>query len=193
MGATVIGASTWMTRSRSPTSMPSSSVLVETITQSRASVNACSERCRSSVESEACDRNVVMPRPRRSWPSSSTVLRDSQKTSRFPLDPQRQIAEQLSRPRSKDQDAESVCSTTARAQSNIGHVPSSRHCPHRPVARSGLGGSWCCSTIRRAAHTKASSLGSSVVTLGTTLSGTVTARSESTNGHGHGRRYAICG
>jgi hypothetical protein len=36
------GASTWMTRSRSPTSIPSSNVEVATMTQSRASANAAS-------------------------------------------------------------------------------------------------------------------------------------------------------
>ena len=38
---TVVGASIWMTRSRSPTSIPSSNVEVDTMTQSRASANAC--------------------------------------------------------------------------------------------------------------------------------------------------------
>ena len=56
--ATVGGQLTWITRSRSPTSMPSSSVDVETMTQSRASANACSERCRSSADRDACDRNA---------------------------------------------------------------------------------------------------------------------------------------
>jgi transposase-like protein len=41
--------------------MPSSSVLVATMTQSRDSVNARSARRRSSVDSEARDRNVVTP------------------------------------------------------------------------------------------------------------------------------------
>ena len=59
--ATVPGASIWMTRSRSPTSMPSSRVLVETMTQSRASAKASSARRRSSTDSEAWDRNVVTP------------------------------------------------------------------------------------------------------------------------------------
>ncbi len=59
--ATVLGASIWMTRSRSPTSMPSSRVQVETMTQSRASAKACSARRRSSTDSEACERNVVTP------------------------------------------------------------------------------------------------------------------------------------
>jgi hypothetical protein len=63
--------------------MPSSRVLVETMTQSRASANACSERRRSSVESEAWDRNVVMPCPRNISPSSSTVCLASQNTSRL--------------------------------------------------------------------------------------------------------------
>ncbi len=81
--ATVLGESIWMTRSRSPTSMPSSRVEVETMTQSRASANACSERARSSVDSEACERNTVTSRARSAAPSSSTCLRESQKTSRF--------------------------------------------------------------------------------------------------------------
>ena len=59
--ATLGGSLTWVARSRSPTSTPSSSVDVATITQSRASANACSARCRSSSGSEACDRNVVTP------------------------------------------------------------------------------------------------------------------------------------
>ena len=59
--ATVAGASIWMTRSRSPTSMPSSSVDVATITQSRASANAGSAWRRSSALSEECDTNVVTP------------------------------------------------------------------------------------------------------------------------------------
>ena len=57
------GSSTWMTRSRSPTSIPSSSVEVATITQSRASANACSARRRSSSDRDAWDRNVVTPVP----------------------------------------------------------------------------------------------------------------------------------
>lgn len=43
----------------SPTSIPSSKVEVETMTQSRASANACSAIRRSSSESEVCERNVV--------------------------------------------------------------------------------------------------------------------------------------
>ena len=45
--ATVRVEPIWMTRSRSPTSMPSSSVEVATITVSRASAKAASERRRS--------------------------------------------------------------------------------------------------------------------------------------------------
>ena len=81
--ATVGGSLTWMTRSRSPTSMPSSSVEVATITQSRASANACSARRRSSSGKDACDRNVVTSRSRSAAPISSTSCRESQNTSRF--------------------------------------------------------------------------------------------------------------
>jgi hypothetical protein len=79
----VAGALIWMTRSRSPTSTPSSSVLVATITQSRESANACSARRRSSSDNDACDRNAVTPRARNAAPSSSTRRRESQNTSRF--------------------------------------------------------------------------------------------------------------
>jgi hypothetical protein len=63
------GQLTWITRSRSPTSMPSSSVEVETMTQSRASANACSERCRSAADRDACDRKTVTPASLRAAPS----------------------------------------------------------------------------------------------------------------------------
>jgi hypothetical protein len=71
------------TRSRSPTSMPNSSVDVATITQSRASANAASAWRRSSTDNEACERKVVTPRSRSAVPSFSTSARLSQKTSRF--------------------------------------------------------------------------------------------------------------
>ena len=45
----------WMTRSRSPTSMPSSRVDVAMMTVSRASANAASERRRSDADSDECD------------------------------------------------------------------------------------------------------------------------------------------
>ena len=64
--ATVGGEFTWITRSRSPTSMPSSSADVDTITQSRPSANACSARRRSSSDSDAWTRCVVTPRARSS-------------------------------------------------------------------------------------------------------------------------------
>ena len=63
--------------------MPSSSVEVATMTQSRASANACSARRRSSSDKDAWDRNVVTPRSRSAAPSSSTSCRESQNTSRF--------------------------------------------------------------------------------------------------------------
>ncbi len=63
--------------------MPSSSVLVATMTQSRASAKASSERRRSSVDSEAWERKVVTPLARSAWPSSSTSFLESQNTSRF--------------------------------------------------------------------------------------------------------------
>jgi hypothetical protein len=63
--------------------MPSSSVDVETITQSRASANAASARLRSSSDRDACERNVVTPRSRSAAPSFSTSARLSQNTSRF--------------------------------------------------------------------------------------------------------------
>ena len=77
------GASTWITRSRSPTSIPSSNVLVATITQSLPCVNASSERRRSSKLSELCETNVSVPSCRRPAASSSTRARLSQKTRRF--------------------------------------------------------------------------------------------------------------
>ncbi|CAB4836271.1 unannotated protein [freshwater metagenome] len=63
--------------------MPSSSVLVATITQSRASANASSARRRSSSASELCDTNVATLRSRSSTASCSTRARLSQNTSRF--------------------------------------------------------------------------------------------------------------
>jgi len=48
--ATVVGAPTCSTRSRSPTSMPSSRVEVATITQSRPWANAASDRRRSATD-----------------------------------------------------------------------------------------------------------------------------------------------
>jgi hypothetical protein len=75
--ATLGGSLTWMTRSRSPTSIPSSSVEVATMTQSRASANASSARRRSSSGSEAWDRNVVTPRSRSAAPICSTSCRES--------------------------------------------------------------------------------------------------------------------
>ena len=59
---TAPGASIWITRSRSPTSMPSSRALVATMTQSRPSANARSACRRSSRPSELCETNVVDPR-----------------------------------------------------------------------------------------------------------------------------------
>lgn len=72
--ATVSGASIWITRSRSPTSMPSSSVDVDTITQSRASANTCSAWRRSSADRDECETYVVTPRSRRSLANSSTGI-----------------------------------------------------------------------------------------------------------------------
>ena len=80
---TVAGASIWITRSRSPTSMPSSSELVATITQFCRWANACSARRRSSAPSELCETKVSTSRSRRSRASCSTLDRLSQKTSRF--------------------------------------------------------------------------------------------------------------
>ncbi len=81
--ATLLGASIWMTRSRSPTSMPSSKVDVETMTQSRASAKACSDLVRSAADSDACERNTVTSRSRRAAPNCSTCRRESQNTSLF--------------------------------------------------------------------------------------------------------------
>ena len=81
--ATVAGASTWITRSGSPTSISSSNVLVATITQSLPCANASSERRRSSKLSELCETNVPVPNCRRPAASSSTRARLSQKTRRF--------------------------------------------------------------------------------------------------------------
>ena len=61
--ATENGASIWMMRSRSPTSSPSSSVLVATMTQLVPSANAASARRRSSTPSELWERCVSTPRP----------------------------------------------------------------------------------------------------------------------------------
>jgi hypothetical protein len=63
--------------------MPSSSVEVDTMTQSLACANASSARRRSAADSEAWDRNVVTPRTRSAAPISSTRRRKSQKTRRF--------------------------------------------------------------------------------------------------------------
>ncbi len=63
--------------------MPSSSVLVATMTQSRPSANASSARRRSSRLSELCETNVATPCARSSAASCSTRARLSQKTSRF--------------------------------------------------------------------------------------------------------------
>ena len=81
--ATVCGAPTWMTRSRSPTSIPSSRVDVETITQSRASANASSARRRSSTASEECETYVSTLSSRSRVARLSTPARVSAKTSRF--------------------------------------------------------------------------------------------------------------
>ena len=53
------------------------------MTQSRASANAASARRRSSSDSEECETKVSTPRSRRRTASSSTVRRESAKTSRF--------------------------------------------------------------------------------------------------------------
>lgn len=63
--ATVPGASNWTTRSRSPTSMPNSNVLVATITQSRASRKAPSASRRCSALSELWETKVGTPLERR--------------------------------------------------------------------------------------------------------------------------------
>ena len=63
--------------------MPSSSVLVATITQSRPWANARSACWRSSRPSELCETNVSTRRIRSSAASCSTRARLSQKTSRF--------------------------------------------------------------------------------------------------------------
>ena len=55
---TVAGASIWITRSRSPTSIPSSSELVATITQFCRWANACSAWRRSSTPRELWETNV---------------------------------------------------------------------------------------------------------------------------------------
>lgn len=54
--ATLRVAPSWITRSRSPTSMPSSSVEVETMTQSWEYAKEDSASRRSSNDSEECDR-----------------------------------------------------------------------------------------------------------------------------------------
>jgi hypothetical protein len=61
--ATVTGASIWITRSWSPTSSPSSSALVATITQSLPTANASWACRRSSREIELCDTYVSTPSP----------------------------------------------------------------------------------------------------------------------------------
>ena len=81
--ATVVGASSCMTRSRSPISIPSSSVLVATTTQSALSRNSRSVRRRSTALGELCDTNVRMPRLPKAVASSSVFDLLSQKTSRF--------------------------------------------------------------------------------------------------------------
>ena len=62
--ATLVGASSCRTRSRSPTSIPSSRVLVATITQSRDSRNARSACLRSSTLSELWLTKVFVPAAR---------------------------------------------------------------------------------------------------------------------------------
>ncbi len=59
--ATVRGAPICSTRSRSPTSMPSSSVEVATMTQSRASANAASDRRRSSSRQRRMGHERLSP------------------------------------------------------------------------------------------------------------------------------------
>ena len=68
---TVGGASIWMTRSRLPTSIPSSRTLVATMTQLSRAANACSACCRCSWLSELCVTNVVTS----NWRSSPELLR----------------------------------------------------------------------------------------------------------------------
>jgi hypothetical protein len=63
--------------------MPSSSVLVATITQSLPPANACSARRRSSALMELCDTNVWTPNSRSDAARSSTRARLSQNTRRF--------------------------------------------------------------------------------------------------------------
>ena len=81
--ATVRGAPICSTWSRSPTSMPSSSVDVDTMTQSRVSVNAVSARRRSSTDSEECETKVYVPCSRSASARDSTVRRASANTRRF--------------------------------------------------------------------------------------------------------------
>ena len=64
--ATVDGASIWITRSRSPTSIPSSSVLVATITQSRSSANAVSAACAPRAQRGVRNEGLDVPLPERS-------------------------------------------------------------------------------------------------------------------------------
>ena len=80
---TVAGASSWITRSRSPTSIPSSRVLVATITQSRPRAKVSSARRRSSRPSEPWDTKVRTPACRSAAASASTRARPSQNTRRF--------------------------------------------------------------------------------------------------------------
>jgi fructose-bisphosphate aldolase class 1 len=77
------GASSCRTRSRSPTSMPSSSTLVAAITQSRPCSNSRSASWRWAADSEPCVTKVVTPAWFRNRPSSSTPRRLSTNTSRF--------------------------------------------------------------------------------------------------------------
>ena len=63
--------------------MPSSSVLVATITQSCSSANAVSASLRSDALNDECDTNVLVFIARSDTASSSTLERLSQKTRRF--------------------------------------------------------------------------------------------------------------
>ena len=83
MDATVRGAPIWRHRSRSPTSIPSSRVEVATMTVSCASAKACSERRRSSTDSEEWEAKVSTRLSRSDRVNDSTLRRESANTRRF--------------------------------------------------------------------------------------------------------------
>ena len=92
---TVSGASAWSTRSRSPTSMPSSSVEVQTMQASVPWWKRSSASWRSSRETALWCTNTVVPARRMCSATASVVERDWQKNRLFcPSAIRRRVARQ---------------------------------------------------------------------------------------------------